>query len=100
LNTLRSNEALLHNVHPLTWGLREVLDYAEVLLNRDDVDAKADALIDFVRERLVGKRYSDPNLANNKVYEVRTFAQLEEWFRDVLSTMEQRNNEGYKTHHV
>ena len=100
LNTLRSNEALLHNVHPLTWGLREVLDYAEVLLNRDDVDAKADALIDFVRERLVGKRYSDPQLLGSKQYEVRTFSQLEEWFRDVLSAMEQKNNEGYKTHHV
>src|ERR671920_1728788 len=37
LNTLRSNESLAHNVHPLTWGLREVLQYAEVLLNRDDI---------------------------------------------------------------
>ncbi len=45
---LRSNEALAHNVTPLTWGLREVLQYAEVLLNRDDIDAKADALIDFI----------------------------------------------------
>jgi phenylalanyl-tRNA synthetase beta subunit len=44
LNTLRSNDALLHNVSSLTWGLREVLQYAEVLLNKDDVDAKADAL--------------------------------------------------------
>ena len=55
LNTLRSNEALLHNVTPLTWGLREVLQYAEVLLNKDDVDAKADALIDFIRERVVDR---------------------------------------------
>ena len=27
--------ALLDNVTPLTWGLREVLQYAEVLLNKD-----------------------------------------------------------------
>ena len=48
LNTLRTNEALAANTQPLVWGLREVLDYAEVVLNRDDVDAKADAFIDFL----------------------------------------------------
>ena len=57
LNTLRSNEALLHNVKPLTWGLREVLQYAEVLLNKDDIDAKADALIDFISERVVDRAF-------------------------------------------
>ena len=46
------NEALLDNVTPLTWGLREVLQYAEVLLNKDDIDAKADALIDFIKENV------------------------------------------------
>ena len=61
LNTLRSNEALAHNVHPLTWGLREVLEYAEVLLNKDDIDAKADALIDFIKERVVDQEFADPN---------------------------------------
>src|SRR5580765_7764836 len=39
LNTLRTHEALAANTYPLVWGLREVLDYAEVVLNRDDVDA-------------------------------------------------------------
>src|SRR6187402_1573710 len=37
LNTLRSNAALAETVHPLTWGLNEVLQFAEVLLNKDDV---------------------------------------------------------------
>src|SRR5687768_2533636 len=63
LNTLRSNEALAYNVSPLTWGLREVLQYAEVLLNKDDVDAKADALIDFISERVLDQDFSDPKLA-------------------------------------
>ena len=62
LNTLRSNEALLDNVTPLTWGLREVLQYAEVLLNKDDVDAKADALIDFIKENVLDKEFADPML--------------------------------------
>ncbi len=99
LNTLRSNEELLHNVAPLTWGLREVLQYAEVLLNKDDVDAKADALIDFIRERVVDRDFSDP-LLGNKRYLVRSFADLEGWFRDLLSAMENKGNEGWRTHHV
>jgi hypothetical protein len=99
LNTLRSNDALLHNVSSLTWGLREVLQYAEVLLNKDDVDAKADALIDFFRERVVDRDFSDP-LLGNKHYLVRSFADLEQWFRDVLSSMEGKNGEAWRTHHV
>ena len=99
LNTLRSNDALLHNVSSLTWGLREVLQYAEVLLNKDDVDAKADALIDFIRERVVDRDFSDP-LLGNKRYLVRSFADLEQWFRDVLSSMEGKNGEAWRTHHV
>ena len=99
LNTLRSNEALSRNVSSLTWGLREVLQYAEVLLNKDDVDAKADALIDFIRERIVDRDFSDP-LLGNKRYLVRSFADLEAWFRDGLSALEGKNADGWRTHHV
>ncbi|CAN5720397.1 ATP-binding protein [soil metagenome] len=99
LNTLRSNEALLHNVQPLTWGLREVLQYAEVLLNKDDVDAKADAVIDFIRDRIAGREFRDERLAR-RTYKVESFAELDEWFRDVLSMLEESNSESYRTHHV
>jgi DNA helicase HerA-like ATPase len=98
LATLRSHEALAGNVHPLTWGLQEVLQYAEVLLNKDDVDAKADALIDFIRERVVNQEFSDPILP--RVHTVRSFADLGEWFRDVLRGMEGRDAESWRTHHV
>src|SRR3982751_5589924 len=87
LNSLRSNEALLHNVTPLTWGLREVLQYAEVLLNKDDVDAKADALIDFIRERVVDREFRD-ELLGSKTHIVRSFSDLEAWFKDVLQAVE------------
>jgi hypothetical protein len=100
LNTLRSNEALLHNVSPLTWGLREVLQYAEVLLNKDDVDAKADALIDFISERIVDRDFHDDHMLPNKRYRVRSFAELEQWFKDLLVAMEQRGNESWRTHHI
>ena len=99
LNTLRSNEELLENVSSLTWGLREVLQYAEVLLNKDDVDAKADALIDFIRERVVDREFQDPMLGNRR-YVVKSFADLEAWFRDVLSALEGKNSEGWRTHHI
>ena len=99
LNTLRSNEALLHNVQPLTWGLREVLQFAEVLLNKDDVDAKADALIDFIKERVLDREFADPQTLRHH-HLVRSFADLEGWFRDVLQGLEARGGEGWRTHHV
>ena len=98
LNTLRSNEALAHNVTPLTWGLREVLQYAEVLLNRDDIDAKADALIDFITRSVIDQTFTDPILTRSHC--VRSFADLEDWFRDVLRGMENANRESWRTHHV
>ena len=99
LNTLRSNEALQENVAPLTWGLREVLQYAEVLLNKDDVDAKADALIDFIRERVVDREFRD-ELLGSKTHIVRSFSDLEAWFKDVLQAVERTNKESWRTHHV
>ncbi|HEX7594857.1 MAG TPA: hypothetical protein VF387_00810, partial [Gemmatimonadaceae bacterium] len=98
LNTFRNNEALLDNVTPLTWGLREVLQFAEVLLNKDDIDAKSDALIDFITENVVDKEFSDPILS--KKHRVQSFADLDAWFRDVLQGMEKKDGESWRTHHV
>jgi uncharacterized protein len=97
LNTFRNNEELLDNVTPLTWGLREVLQFAEVLLNKDDVDAKADALIDFITQNVVDKEFSDPLL--QKKHMVQSFADLDAWFRDVLQGIENKNGENWRTHH-
>ena len=98
LNTFRNNEALLDNVTPLTWGLREVLQFAEVLLNKDDVDAKADALIDFITMNVIDKEFSDPIL--QKKHAVQSFADLDAWFRDVLQGMEKKDGDSWRTHHV
>jgi hypothetical protein len=98
LNTFRNNEALLENTTPLTWGLREVLQFAEVLLNRDDIDAKADALIDFIVQNVVDKEFVDPILS--KKHTVQSFADLDAWFRDVLQGMEKKDGESWRTHHV
>ncbi len=99
LNTLRSNEALAHNVSPLTWGLREVMQYAEVLLNKDDIDAKADAFIDFIMDRVVDREFTDEGFSST--HRVQSFADLEAWFRDLLRTVEHQNRgEYWRTHHV
>jgi hypothetical protein len=98
LNTFRNNEELLDKVTPLTWGLREVLQFAEVLLNKDDVDAKADALIDFIKENVVDKEFKDPVLS--KTHRVQSFSDLDAWFRDVLQGMEKKDGESWRTHHV
>jgi hypothetical protein len=100
LNTLRSNPDITQCVQPLVWGLREILDYAEVVLNRDDIDAKADALIDFLADRVVGKRYSAPEL-REKPFEVLNFADLDEFFRAIFDHLEvTRGGEVWRTHHA
>src|SRR5829696_3207046 len=101
LNTLRTHEALSANTEPLVWGLREVLDYAEVVLNRDDIDAKADAFIDFLAERVVGREYVDEML-RGKSFNVQSFADLDEFFRAIFDFMEAmgRGSEVWRTHHV
>ena len=98
LNTLRSHPALVDSVSPLTWGLGEVLQFAEVLLNKDDLDAKADALIDFIRERVVGKDFEEPGFS--RTHRVQSFADLDAWFRDVLRKLEDSNGDTWRTHHA
>ncbi len=101
LNTLRTNAALRDRVEPLVWGLREILDYAEVVLNRDDIDAKAGALIDFLADRVVGKRFHAPELRDAE-FSVESFADLDELFRAVFDHLEAnaRGAEVWRTHHV
>jgi hypothetical protein len=100
LNTLRTHEALASNTEPLVWGLREVLDYAEVLLNRDDIDAKADGFIDFLAERVVGREFSDPML-RDAPFLVQSFADLDVFFRAIFDSLEAiGKGEVWRTHHI
>ena len=98
LNTLRTHPDLVGDVEPLVWGLREALDFAEVLLNKDDIDAKADALIDFLKDRVVGQDFDD-NYAGQ--HRVETFADLDAFFRAVLRGVEDSDRgDTWRTHHV
>jgi len=100
LNTLRTHPDLAANTEPLTWGLREVLEYAEVVLNRDDLDAKADAFIDFLADRVVGKDFHAPELQPTD-WRVLTFADLEGFFRAIFDSLETKNRgDVWRTHHI
>lgn len=98
LNTLRTHPDVADDVTPLTWGLGEVLQFADVLLNKDDIDAKADALIDFIRERVVGKTFEEKGFS--RVHVVQSFADLDAWFRDVLKKLEEGHGDTWRTHHA
>jgi DNA helicase HerA-like ATPase len=98
LNTLRTHAVLVDDVTPLTWGLQEVVDFAEVLLNRDDIDAKADAFIDFLRDRVLGRAFDDGFGNSHKVL---TFADLERLFRMIFDGLELTGrSDTWRTHHI
>jgi DNA helicase HerA-like ATPase len=98
LNTLRTHPDLVGSVQPLTWGLQEVVDFAEVLLNRDDIDAKADAFIDFLRDRVLGRPFDD---GFGGEHHVQTFADLNRFFRSVFDGLETASRgDTWRTHHI
>jgi DNA helicase HerA-like ATPase len=98
LNTLRTHPDLAQSVEPLVWGLTEVLDFAEVLLNRDDIDAKADAFIDFLGDRVVRREFADGFGGEHRV---ETFADLERLFRSIFDGLELAGRgDIWRTHHI
>jgi hypothetical protein len=98
LNTLRTHPALAGTVEPLVWGLREVLDYSEVLLNRDDIDAKADAFLDFLADRVVAKPFTDEWGTHHLV---ESFGDLERLFRAIFDGLEAAGGRDmWRTHHI
>lgn len=95
LNTLRTNEELIHNVHTLSWGLSEIFDHVEVLLNKDDVDAKADAFLSFMKEKIINVDKIESYYCMNK--KIANFTHLEEWFQRIFAESEgdgENNSEG------
>ena len=95
LNTLRTHPDLIDSVTPMSWGLKDILEYTEVVLNRDDVDAKADALIQYIRQRVVDQSSE----VGRQQFTVRNFQDLNRWFDSVLKDMEESNRSEWKTHH-
>jgi len=78
LNTRRTNEALVNDVSPLSWGLEEIFDHVQVLLNKDDIDAKADAFLSLLKENIINKEKNPCYCVHKKI---KNFNDLEEWFQ-------------------
>jgi hypothetical protein len=106
LATLRTHPQLRHTVKPLLWGLQEVMRYVEVLLNRDDVDVKADAFLQFLRQRVIepGRfRFDGEEAEFMRQMElplerrVTNFTELVEWFEQVLRFMERANKRQWRS---
>jgi hypothetical protein len=100
LNTLRTHQELVDSVEPLVWGLTEVLDFADVVLNRDDIDAKADAFIDFLSDRVLNRSFTDEW---GNAHRVQSFADLDRLFRAIFDGLEQAGGgraDMWRTHHV
>ncbi|OGI04140.1 MAG: hypothetical protein A2104_04595 [Candidatus Melainabacteria bacterium GWF2_32_7] len=92
LNTLRTHEDLVHNVSALSWGLKEVIDHVQVVLNKDDVDAKADAFLSFMSEKVIDNDKIDSFYCMHK--KIENFNDLDEWFQRIFaeSSGEDGNN--------
>lgn len=95
LNTLRTHADLIGDVTPLSWGLTDILEFTEVVLNRDDVDAKADALISYIKDRVVNQTSE----VFGQQITVRNFQDMKKWFDTVLKGMETSNDQAWQTHH-
>ncbi len=88
LNTLRTNEELINDVSPLSWGLEEIFDHVQVLLNKDDIDAKADAFLSLLKERIINKDKPEPGYCVHKDEKIKNFNDLEKWFQRVFAQIE------------
>lgn len=104
LATLRTHPSLTP-ANPMLWGLREVMRYVEVLLNKDDVDAKADAFLQFLRQRVIEPGVFEFNEAEasslpegqQQRLEVNNFSDLVRWFETVLRIMEYQNKKQWRS---
>ncbi|MFN7015588.1 MAG: ATP-binding protein [Fimbriimonadales bacterium] len=109
LATLRTNPQLRHNVRPMLWGMREVMRYVEVLLNKDDVDAKADAFLQFLRQRVIEPGRFEFEADEAEILAgrglptsltVNSFADLVQWFEVVLKLLEAKNQKQWRSYAV
>lgn len=98
LVTLRSHPELDKDnpTRGFCFGLNTVLDNADVLLSREDLDAKADSFLAFLRNEVVGRDWAvDENSGSLKVD---SLVQLIEAVKQMLAKAEE-NRGDYRSHH-
>ena len=87
LKTLRPDE--LGKINFLRWGLLDIFDNIEVILNKDDLDAKADGFLKFLQEKIIDKDKTNPDYSVTK--RIKCFKDLVEWFDNVFDNI--KNND-------
>ncbi len=80
------------------YGLIEALNNIEILLNREDIDVKADAFLGHLRENVVGKKYAVNS--NKTELVVTSLRELREILKDMIKEAEISGNGYYKSYSV
>ncbi len=88
LNTTRTHPEVRANVHPFTWGLKDIVGDVRSLVGRDDMDEKADAFLSFVRDSWV------------ETGEVCSFEELEAKLVHLVDDLENQGRDTFNSHHI
>jgi hypothetical protein len=101
LNTLRNNEDGYNGktTRPFTFGLKDVIRHAEVLLNKDDLDAKADAYLDYLSDRFVENERGH-SIGDSEPLRAKSLTDLVEIIRRQLRHCESNSLNQFETHNV
>lgn len=102
LNTIRNNEAGYNGkpTKPFTFGLKDVIRHAEVLLNKDDLDAKADAYLGYLNDRFVETETGHQIGGEGELHRASSLTELVEIIRLQLKFGESRNVNQIDSHNV
>lgn len=100
LNTLRRNEELDADnpTRAFTFGLRDVVRHAEVLLNRDDLDAKADGYLEYLNDRYVNEAHQIGRQGD--AYQAATLEQLLEIVDKQIAWCEANQRMDHESHSI
>lgn len=101
LNTLRNdNDHFATNpTQAFTFGLADVIRHAEVLLNKDDLDAKADAYLQYLNDRFIESERGH-SIGASDPYKARTLSQLVDIVRKQIDFCEANQLNQIDTHNV
>lgn len=99
LATLRNSPELTREnpVRGFCYGLKDILENADVVLTREDLDVKADAFLQYLAQEVAGRRFKNP--LRDEEQEVKTLRDLVEVLRDILQYIQEKSLREYLSHH-
>ncbi len=84
-------------VRGFCYGLKDILENAEVVLTREDLDAKADAFLQYLAQEVAGRRRKFYESGEER--EVRTLQDLVKALQEILREVEGKALRDYASHH-